>query len=116
VHSSFTPAEHANFLGAKVVSAATGFLDGRHDAAELSRHAHSLFCELIAAPDEDAAAKQILTAARLLVVAMSGAARATEEARQDRWMAVMGSLVELVRHESRAAKHASHASQNGVRL
>ena len=118
----FTPAEHANFLGAEVVAAAPAFLDGRHDSAELCRNAHALFCELIAAPDDDAAAKQILVPSRLLVVAMSGAVRAhgagsgADEARQDRWMAVMGALVELVRQESREAKHVSHARANGVRL
>jgi hypothetical protein len=30
-----------------------------------------------------------------------GAAMARGEARQDRWQQVMGSLVELIRHESR---------------
>jgi hypothetical protein len=119
LYANFTAAEHANFLGAKVVAAATAFLDGRNDGVALSRNVDALWCELIAAPDEDLVAKQILVAARMLNTAMAGAARSalsSSEARQDRWMAVMGALVELVRHESREGRHAAHASSNGVRL
>ena len=99
MYANFTPAEHANFLAAKVVSHATAYLEGRQDAAELSRNARSVMLELIAAPD-DPHAKPVLDASRLLVVAMTGAAWAHEPAREDRWQQVMSALVDLVRHES----------------
>lgn len=98
LYANFTAAEHANFLGAKVVAYATAFLDGRNDAAMLANHARSMMCELVAAPD-DPQGNPILDLARLLVVAMTGAATAADDARRDRWMDVMGALVELVRLE-----------------
>jgi hypothetical protein len=97
--ANFTPAEHANFLAGKAVSYATGYLDGRHDASQLARHARALQIELLAAPD-DPAARAILDPVRMLMVAMTCTSWAFGEARQDRWQHVMGSLVELVRHES----------------
>lgn len=99
MNANFTPAEHANFVAAKVVSHATAFLTGRHDAGELGRNARSVMCELIPVTD-DLAAKAILAPARLCVVAMLGTAAADSEDRRDRWSMVMGALVELVRHES----------------
>ena len=99
LYANFTPAEHANFLSAKVVAHATAFLAGRNDAALLNLNARSVMCELVAAPD-DPVAKAILDPTRLLVVAMMGAAAAQDEARQFRWMHIMASLIDLVRHES----------------
>jgi hypothetical protein len=99
VLANFTPAEHANFVAAKVVALATAFLDGRNDAAELRRNAQSLMCEIVAVSD-DAPARAILDPTRLLVIAMAGTAAASGEARQDRWQHLMGALVELVRFES----------------
>lgn len=99
MHSRMSPAEHANFIAAKVVAQATAFLDGRHDLADLARNAPSLMIELVACSD-DPAAKSILDPARLLTIAMIGTARAVGEARLDRWQQVMGAMVELVRHES----------------
>jgi len=104
LYSNFTPAEHANFLGAKVVAHATALLDGRHDAAQALANARAVTCELVAAPD-DPAARAILDPARLLVVALMGAAQSDAgSARQDRWMHVMGALVELVRSEANELK------------
>lgn len=99
MYANFSVPEHANFLGAKVIAHATAFLDGRNDAADLGRNARSVNLELIPVGD-DPKAKPLLDAARLLVIAMMGASAAADEVRQDRWMQVMGSLVELVRHES----------------
>jgi hypothetical protein len=104
LYANFTAAEHANFLGAKTVAHATALLDGRNDGAQALRNARAITCELIAAPD-DPAANAILDPARLLVVAMMGAASADPGSpRQDRWMHVMGALVELVRHEANELK------------
>lgn len=113
MYANFSPAEHASFLAAKTVAHATGYLDGRHSAADLDRNARSMMLELIAAPDE-MKAKPILDSARLLVVSMMGAAschhavdgiNATVDiAREDRWQQVMGALVELVRHENHALR------------
>lgn len=99
VPQHFMPAEHANFLAAKVVAHATAFLDGRNDAAELGRNAKAMQIELMIGTD-DPASRAVLDPARLLVVAMMGASYAHGEPRQDRWQHVMGALVELVRHES----------------
>jgi hypothetical protein len=103
VHANFTPAEHANFVAAKVVAYAAAFLNGSHDASQLARNAHSVMLELIPIAD-DLKAKAIIDPARLLAIAMSGAAAAQGETRQDRWMHVMASLIELVRHESSELK------------
>jgi hypothetical protein len=99
MHGNFSPAEHANFIAAKVIAHATAYLDGRNDAADLGRNARSVQCELIPIT-EDRTAKAILDPARLLVVAMMGAAASEGDARLDRWQHVMAALVELVRHES----------------
>ncbi|SDC08529.1 hypothetical protein SAMN05216337_1001217 [Bradyrhizobium brasilense] len=99
MHSRFSAAEHANFIAGKVVAYATAYLDGRNDLADLARNAASVMVELIACSD-DAAAKVILNPARLLANAMTITAGATSDASVDRWQQVIGSLVELVRHES----------------
>ncbi|ODM71718.1 hypothetical protein [Bradyrhizobium elkanii] len=99
MHSSFSAAEHANFIAAKVVSHATAYLDGRNDLADLARNAASVMIELVACSD-DREARSILDPARLLTIAMIGTAGAASDARLDRWQQVMGALVELVRHES----------------
>ena len=106
MHANFTPAEHANFLAGKVVAQATAYLNGRNDAAMLGRNAESMFLELIATPD-DPRAKRILDASQLLVASMTGASRASDPAREDRWQQVMGALVELVRHESMQMRQAT---------
>ena len=99
MHSRFSPAEHANFIAAKVVSYARAYLGGRNDLAELARNAHSLMIELVVCSD-DPEARRILDSARLLAIAMVGTAGAASEARLDRWKQAMGALVELVCHES----------------
>jgi hypothetical protein len=97
--SQLTPIEAANLLAGHAAAYATAFLDGRHGAIELGRNADRLLGELLAMPSS---ANGILDPVRLLAIAMMHTARATGEARQDRWQQVMGSLVELVRAESRA--------------
>jgi hypothetical protein len=94
-----TPIEQANLLAGHAAAYATAFLDGRHDATELGRNADRLMCEMLAI---DISANTVLDPVRLLTIAMMRTSRASGEARQDRWMQVMGALVELVRAESRA--------------
>jgi hypothetical protein len=94
-----TEPEHANFLAAKVVAGATAYLDGRHDATQLAVDADRLQSELLLTGTANEA-QGILVPARLLVAAMMRVSRAHGDARLDRWQAVMGALVELVRHES----------------
>ncbi len=103
MHTNFTPAEHANFIAAKVIAYATAFLEGRHDIITLGRNSRSAQMEVMAAIDEPAA-KAILDPVRLLIVSMMGTAYALGDERQDRWSQVMGALVELVRHESSELK------------
>lgn len=97
--SEFTPAEHANFVAAHVVGAATAFLDGRSTADEMNDRAFSLMSDINKISD-DAAARAILVPAGLLVTAMLGTAAAKGEARQERWRDLMVSLVKLVKFES----------------
>jgi hypothetical protein len=94
----FTQAEAANFLAAKAVAYATAFLDGRHGALELARHAAAVQLELMTLADPST--NIILDPVRLLNVAMMRTASAQGGVRQDRWRAVMTSLLDLVRHES----------------
>lgn len=101
--ATMSPAEHANFVAAKVVAHATAFLNGSHDAGQLGSNARSVNLELIPCAD-DLKARAILDAARLLVTAMLGAAAAEGEARQDRWMHAMAAMIELVRYESTELK------------
>ncbi|MCP1832795.1 hypothetical protein [Bradyrhizobium sp. USDA 4545] len=99
MHSRFSPAEHANFIAGKVVSYAESFLNERADRALLGRNAQSVMIELVACAD-DPAAKAILDPARLLTIAMIGAAGADDWARRMRWCEVMTALVAMVRQES----------------
>src|ERR1700730_10676755 len=103
-----TFAEEASFLAARAIAHATAYLDGRNDTAELARHVDGLQCELMTvwSATSDLHINAILNPVRLLVVAMRHAASAHGEARQDRWHQVMGSLVELVRQESRELREA----------
>lgn len=100
MNSSFSPAEHANFVAAKVVAHATAYLDGRNDLVDLARHATEVMIELLACSTEDRDARAILDPARLLASAMVGTACAATPARLDRWQKAMGAMVELVRHVS----------------
>jgi hypothetical protein len=60
-------------------------------------------CELIAAPD-DPQAKAISIRRGMLIDRDDGRPQREGEARQDRWMHVMASVIELVRHESSELK------------
>jgi hypothetical protein len=101
---AMSPAEHANFVAARVVGHATLFLKVNPDAALLASNAKSAMLELIPCSD-DLKAKAILDASRLLVVAMLGTSHADgDEVRQDRWMQIMAAMIELVRHESTELK------------
>ena len=97
-NSDFAPADHANFVAAKVVAYATAFLDGRSDADTLYITARSVMTELMVV-GEDTRAKGIIDAARLLTIAMLNASATKDIPRLDRWQQVMGALVELVRLE-----------------
>ena len=99
--------DRANLLAGKAVAHATAYLDGRHDAAKLAQNASALQVEMLSIDDGEA--NIILGPVKLLNVAMACTAIAPTEARQDKWQQVMGSLVELVRHESRELR----VRQNG---
>jgi hypothetical protein len=105
--------EAAGFLAAKTVACATAFLGGSSDESQLGRAADAIQCELMMgwAGVSDLAVNAVLDPVRLLVVAMSRAAAAPTEARQDRWRQVMGALVELASEESAESKTNSAARQ-----
>jgi hypothetical protein len=90
----------ANLIAGHAVAYATAFLDGRHDINQLQANARTLFLDTLGFT-QDADTGRILNPVSMLATAMMGAAMARGEARQDRWQQVMGSLVELIRHESR---------------
>jgi hypothetical protein len=92
-----------NLLAGQAVGFATAFLHGRHDAERLAGNAACLSAKLMVAREPgDVAVNAILDPVRLLVIAMTHAARVADAARADRWRDVMRALVELVRGESLA--------------
>jgi hypothetical protein len=111
------PIDEANLLAGQAVAYATAYLDGRQSAEQLAAHAARVSVKLVIALHTDAApnpaVRAILIPVRLLAVAMTHAARATDQARQDRWRDVMGSLIELTRIESRALRDSKVATERG---
>ena len=94
-----------NLLAGHAVGCATAFLDGRHGVEKLASNAAWLSIELMVTREPgDLAVNAILDPTRLLVIAMTHAARVTDEARADRWRQVMRSLSEMVRVESLALR------------
>lgn len=98
MHSSFSPAEHANFVAAKVVALATAFIDGRKDLADLGRNAVSVKIEILACVYDGREARAILGPALLLANTMI--LTSTSAGGLDGWQKVIQSLVEKVREES----------------
>lgn len=98
LHRDFTAPELANFLAAQAVAAATSYLDGRSQAADLAREADRVFLELQAI-GHDPACNAIADPTRVMVVAMMRTAIATG-ARAARWADIMAAFVPLLRQES----------------
>lgn len=95
-----TRIEQANLLAGHAVGYATAFLDGRHDARQLSVNADSIFISALGFNDE-VETNLILNPVRMLATAMRGAALTAldptqSEARNERWQKAMAALVELV--------------------
>ena len=115
--TELAPIDAANLLAGQAVAHATAYLDGRQSAEQLATHAARVGVKLVIALHTDAApdpaVRAILIPVRLLAVAMTHAARATDQARQDRWRDVMGSLIELTRIESRALRSFKAATEQG---
>jgi hypothetical protein len=115
--TELAPIDAANLLAGQAVAYATAYLDGRQNAEQLAAHAARVHVKLVIALHTDTApdpaVKAILNPVRLLAVAMTHAARATDQARQDRWRDVMGSLIELTRIESRALRGSKAATEEG---
>lgn len=111
-HARLSPLAQANLLAGHAVSYATAYLRGDHDAVKLGDNAHRLFLDMLVV--ENAETSSFLIPVQLLAIAMMRIARnaATSHRvdaqafrdRSERWEAVMGSLVELVCHESRQLK------------
>jgi hypothetical protein len=100
-----TRAEQANLIAGHAVAYATAYLDGRHTAAQLADNADRLFLDLLVISTPETST--FLIPVQLLAITMMRTARNARElaidceARTERWQAVMGSLVDLVLHESR---------------
>lgn len=107
-----TRIEQANLIAGHAVSYATAYLDGRHTAQQLADNTDRLFLDLLVIHSAETSA--FLVPVQLLAMAMMRAARDAQDGRRllysttttnqdrlDRWHSVMGSLVELVTHESR---------------
>ncbi|MBR0687307.1 hypothetical protein JQ594_15355 [Bradyrhizobium manausense] len=103
------PIDVANLLAGHAVSCATAYLDGRHTAQQLADNADRLFIDLLAITGAETGA--FLVPVQLLTVTMMRTARCARDlsqwpSREDRWQAVMASLVDLVMHESRQIRKA----------
>lgn len=100
------PIDQANLLAGHAVSFATAFLDGRHDASRLADNADRLFLDLLII--ESSEISSFLIPVQLLAMVMMRTARQALATgvtpRLERWQQVMGSLVDLVCHESRQIK------------
>ncbi|ULK98882.1 hypothetical protein [Bradyrhizobium sp. I71] len=99
-----TRIEQANLIAGHAVSYATAFLDDRHNVQQLADNADRLFLDLMVI--EDAETTSFLIPVKLLVITMMRTARVARDLSrwpraEDRWHAVMASLVELVMNESR---------------
>lgn len=103
-----TRIEQANLIAGHAVAYATAYLDGRHTTAQLAENADRLFLDLLVITNVETST--ILVPVQLLAVTMMRAARNARDLdapayvvhdRLDRWHSVMGSLVDLVLHESR---------------
>ncbi|MGY3366136.1 hypothetical protein ACVWZL_003261 [Bradyrhizobium sp. GM2.4] len=114
-----TRAEQANLIAGHAVAYATAYLDGRHTAQQLADNADRLFLDLLVI--ETAETSAFLVPVQLLAVTMMQTARQARTSpsgeegrldsqavaaydRLDRWQSVMGSIVDLVCHESRQLK------------
>ncbi|WP_027517839.1 hypothetical protein [Bradyrhizobium sp. WSM1417] len=99
-----TRAEQANLIAGHAVAYATAYLDGRHTAQQLADNADRLFLDLLVI--ETAETSTFLIPVQLLALTMMRTARCARDisqwpSREDRWQAVMASLVDLVMNESR---------------
>jgi hypothetical protein len=94
-----TAPERASFLAGQAVAAATGYLDGRSDGAELARETERVFTKLQTIVLDDARSNAIADVVNLLMIAMMNTAT-SEGARADRWAAIMAAFVPLLRDES----------------
>ncbi|CUT12509.1 hypothetical protein BF49_3589 [Bradyrhizobium sp.] len=112
---SFASRQVANMLAVRAVKHATSFLQGQDGPTLLGMHAEQLQIDLLLA---DPLANGLLNPVRLLNVAMASAAHQVSDvpagviadaALLDRWMHVIGSLVELVQHT-----RARFAREHGV--
>jgi len=100
----FSSRQVANMLAVRAVRHAADFLQGKEGPTLLGMHAEQLQLDLLIA---DPKANGLLNPVRLLNVAMASTALVAAAqggeietaARLDRWMHVIGSLVELVQHE-----------------
>ncbi|WP_025036111.1 hypothetical protein [Bradyrhizobium sp. DOA9] len=91
----------ANMLAVRAVRHATSFLQGQDGPTLLGMHAEQLQLDLLLA---DPLANGLLNPVRMLNVAMGTTAVVAADPqadaqRLDRWMHVVGSLIELVQHE-----------------
>ena len=96
----------ANLLAGHAVAYATAFLDGRHNAEQLADNADRLFIDMLVVETNETST--FLIPVQLLVITMMRAAKHAREIAQTtirdersaRWEQVLGSLVELVCHDS----------------
>jgi len=97
----FSSRQVANMLAVRAVKHASSFLQGQDGPTLLGMHAEQLQVDLLLA---DPLANGLLDPVRVLNVVMTktalvAAAPQVDAARLDRWMHLIGALVELVQHE-----------------
>lgn len=99
-----TRIEQANLIAGHAVSYATAFLDDRHNVQQLADNADRLFLDLLVINSPETS--EFLVPVQLLAITMMRTARAARDlsqwpSQEDRWHAVMASLVELVLDQAR---------------
>lgn len=100
--AELTKLQIARFLAAKSIAAASAFIDGRSDAAQLARDADQLCGELMLVAD-DPDCSMLADTTGLLVASMMRSAVAVGP-RLLRWRAIMAALLDLVRLEATSQK------------
>ena len=106
-----TAPERANFLIAQAVAAATDYLDGRSNGAELFAESQRVFAEFERVTLDDARHNAIADIADMLEKAMMYTATSEGELLHHRWAAAMQALVQLLRRASTVLATAGAESQ-----
>lgn len=94
-----TAPQALSLLAGHAVAAATDYLDGRSDGAELASATEHVFNNLGSTEPDDARTSAIADTVNLLLIAMMNTAT-SEGTRAQRWAVIMAAFIPLLRDES----------------